>query len=733
MKGFESRICGVRRTTAGPIGIHRGRGVLALGLFFGVVPTAFAIPSPDLVVNLSASIAQLFGLITVVFGGLTVSSRWQRSRSGAMQVPSRRWTVWLLGGIAVVALAINLFQYSHYQDATNHRLGTNLLRSSVEEGITVGDTSLKTLSFSDQLVHPRGIQTSELARWIDDGRPLNLIDVREPEEIEKGRIENATHIRYPDLLQNPAARLRDGVENILLCFSGNRSSELCETFIEQGRSCRFVVGGYEKWMAEQRPLALSRSRDLSNLRDLPSHKNQSILLDTPEVMQLVEEDNALFVDVRYPSDFERSHLPSAINLPLRKLPSAEMWSRLKALPKRPIVAPCYDKRSCFYAQILGLRLDRLGYDFRGRYTVPHEYFVPRAEKDHVVQWRSVQQGKTPVSVITGQLSSVLTRLADISGHLAVAIVLLVLILRSAFLPLSLKAERDQRVQTALKPEIADLKQRLAFDPHRLSRALRDVYRRAGLTPIRNTLGNIAQLGLFLLFFNAVTQVSSSSEQSLLWSPSLGEPDPTLILPLSAGVLLFACLASTGRHHPRALKVGYAVGAALLTYALIDLNSAVNFYLVVSLLSMLAQSKLSHYQHKSWTGRGGSISQAPSQHTRQQDSGSIIPLRDAHLLEGTGNKAARLAQMQRAGLPVPNGFCITAEWFRHRNGKAELPAEEQRRLAQIWARLGTDRAAVRSSGLNEDGAKQSYAGIFESKLNVTWDGLLHSLFALQGSL
>ena len=42
-------------------------------------------------------------------------------------------------------------------------------------------------------------------------------------------------------------------------------------------------------------------------------------------------------------------------------------------------------------------------------------------------------------------------------------------------------------------------------------------------------------------------------------------------------------------------------------------------------------------------------------------------------------------------------------------------------------------AVRSSGLNEDGAQKSYAGVFESILNVTWDNLLSAIEEVHSSL
>ena len=83
----------------------------------------------------------------------------------------------------------------------------------------------------------------------------------------------------------------------------------------------------------------------------------------------------LLVDVRYPGEFASSPLPGAINLPIRPTPTEQLKSRIAELPHRPIIAPCYDRRSCFFAEVLGLELDRAGLDFRGRYTVPSEYFI----------------------------------------------------------------------------------------------------------------------------------------------------------------------------------------------------------------------------------------------------------------------------------------------------------------------------------------------------------------------
>src|SRR6201992_3327509 len=130
-----------------------------------------------------------------------------------------------------------------------------------------------------------------------------------------------------------------------------------------GVRCRFRVGGLEKWLVEKRPLTGLKARTLSDLRAVPAHRNQSVLLDTEQVRQLIEKEGAALVDVRYPGEFASDHLPNAINLPIRPTPTNELKTRLIQLPKQPIVVPCYDRRSCFFGEVLGLELARAGYDY----------------------------------------------------------------------------------------------------------------------------------------------------------------------------------------------------------------------------------------------------------------------------------------------------------------------------------------------------------------------------------
>ena len=109
---------------------------------------------------------------------------------------------------------------------------------------------------------------------------------------------------------------------------------------------------------------------------------------------------------------------------------------------------------------------------------------------------------------------------------------------------------------------------------------------------------------------------------------------------------------------------------------------------------------------------------------------IIALDDVSLLENCGNKAYRLARMRAAGMPVPDGVVLTPAFMTRM--AAAPAATRHHELGWIWRRLGNAKLAVRSSGSGEDGANHSFAGVFESVIDVDRDGLEAAIARVQAS-
>lgn len=82
----------------------------------------------------------------------------------------------------------------------------------------------------------------------------------------------------------------------------------------------------------------------------------------------------------------------------------------------------------------------------------------------------------------------------------------------------------------------------------------------------------------------------------------------------------------------------------------------------------------------------------------------------------GGKAANLGELLGAGVRVPDGVVLTT-------GAADSSEAERRSLLLgSTGALGRGPFAVRSSGVTEDGAERSYAGMYESVLDVSLDEL-----------
>ena len=83
----------------------------------------------------------------------------------------------------------------------------------------------------------------------------------------------------------------------------------------------------------------------------------------------------------------------------------------------------------------------------------------------------------------------------------------------------------------------------------------------------------------------------------------------------------------------------------------------------------------------------------------------------------GGKGSTLAQLYQAGYPVPEGFVILPTAFDGDMLKPEAWVQVQAHLAQMSWTVRDVTFAVRSSALSEDSAQASFAGEFETVLDV----------------
>jgi len=96
---------------------------------------------------------------------------------------------------------------------------------------------------------------------------------------------------------------------------------------------------------------------------------------------------------------------------------------------------------------------------------------------------------------------------------------------------------------------------------------------------------------------------------------------------------------------------------------------------------------------------------------------VVALSESAILDPAllGEKAANLGRLASAGFPVPPGFVVTPAAEGHLRDASP-------QLLESAAALGAQRFAVRSSGTAEDLGDASFAGQYETFLNVRPEGL-----------
>lgn len=98
------------------------------------------------------------------------------------------------------------------------------------------------------------------------------------------------------------------------------------------------------------------------------------------------------------------------------------------------------------------------------------------------------------------------------------------------------------------------------------------------------------------------------------------------------------------------------------------------------------------------------------------------------INAVGGKGLSLGRLTQANISVPAGFVITTEAY-----KTGMDSEIADVIVEAFNQLGSERVAVRSSAIAEDSADASWAGQFESYLNVTKDQLIDRVKKCWGSV
>ncbi|MFC7678966.1 YidC/Oxa1 family membrane protein insertase [Paenibacillus sp. GCM10028914] len=119
-----------------------------------------------------------------------------------------------------------------------------------------------------------------------------------------------------------------------------------------------------------------------------------------------------------------------------------------------------------------------------------------------------------------------------NGEYGLAVLIMVLIVRTLILPLTLKQVRSSKAMQAIQPEIAKIREKYKDTPEKVQMETMKLFQEHKVNPMAGCLPLLVQMPIFIALYHSIYYNGLLREHEFLWL-QLGEPDKLFILPVLA--------------------------------------------------------------------------------------------------------------------------------------------------------------------------------------------------------
>ncbi|MEK5059956.1 membrane protein insertase YidC [Paenibacillus shunpengii] len=124
-----------------------------------------------------------------------------------------------------------------------------------------------------------------------------------------------------------------------------------------------------------------------------------------------------------------------------------------------------------------------------------------------------------------------------NGEYGLAILVLVLIVRTLILPLTIKQVKSSRNMQRVQPLIKEIQTKYKDNPEKLQQETMKLFQEHKVNPMAGCLPLIIQMPIYIALYNSIYMNSNISQHTFLWM-ELGSPDTSFVLPILVAVSMF---------------------------------------------------------------------------------------------------------------------------------------------------------------------------------------------------
>ncbi len=195
-----------------------------------------------------------------------------------------------------------------------------------------------------------------------------------------------------------------------------------------------------------------------------------------------------------------------------------------------------------------------------------------------------------LTVLAQPLYWVLAHIERVVGNWGVSIILLTVLIKVIFFPLSAASFKSMAKMRKLQPRMAALKERHGSDKTALQQAMMELYKTEKMNPLGGCLPMIVQIPVFIaLYWVLLDSVALRDAPFVLWIHNLAAPDPYFVLPILMGIsMLVQQMLNPAMMDPTQRKVMMVMPIIFTAFCLFFPAGLVLYWVTNNVLSILQQ-------------------------------------------------------------------------------------------------------------------------------------------------
>lgn len=195
-----------------------------------------------------------------------------------------------------------------------------------------------------------------------------------------------------------------------------------------------------------------------------------------------------------------------------------------------------------------------------------------------------------LTIIAEPLFWVMRKINNIVGNWGWTIILITILIKAVFLPLSAASYKSMAKMKKLSPRLKTLKERYGDDKQTFQQEMMKLYREEKVNPAGGCLPILVQIPVFIaLYWVLLESVELRQAPWAFWIQDLSSKDPYYILPLlMGGSMLVQQLLNPAPMDPMQQKIMYALPVVFTIFFLSFPSGLVLYWVVNNVLSIAQQ-------------------------------------------------------------------------------------------------------------------------------------------------